>query len=185
MSQMGGQTLNIGQALLAGIVPMLGELAEYAGVGALGGAILGAIPVPLDEATVPVGAAAGAEFGILLFGRIGLAKILFHSIVHLDRFATLAKDATELAVYAGEDRRRQSRIRHPLRRQTLRRRHRRTLVGHPSSLDHVPAETRRRNGRCRGRQNPQRRHENREATQPVKELFGLPLTRNFRQLLGE
>jgi len=104
MTMMGGESLNMGHALLAGIVPMLADLVEYVGGFALLGAGVGLLGGPFDEVTVPGGAATGAEFGLWLFGRVGLAKILYESATHLDRFTALAKDATELAVYAGEDR---------------------------------------------------------------------------------
>lgn len=103
---MGAQSLQIKDTLLASIVPMLGQLAEYAGIGAVVGGVVGAVGGlgVLDEATIPGGAAAGAALGIEIGGYVGIIQLLSQGAVHFDRFTTYAIDATELAYYAGEDR---------------------------------------------------------------------------------
>lgn len=103
---MGSETLKIGQGLLAGIVPMLGDLARDVGIGAVAGGAVGAVGGLgiLDEATIPGGALAGAELALWIGGFLGLKDILLEGAKHLGRFSSYAIDATELAWYAGEDR---------------------------------------------------------------------------------
>jgi len=103
---MGTETLQIGHGLLAGIVPMLGDLAMYAGIGAVAGGAVGAVGGlgVGDEVTIPGGALGGAELGLWIGGFLGLKDVLIEGVKHLGRFATYAIDATELAWYAGEDR---------------------------------------------------------------------------------
>jgi len=100
------ESIGVGKRLLQGIVPMLGELAKWAGGGALVGGAIGAVGGlgVLDEATIPGGILFGFEAGLAIGGFWALKDLLIEAAKHLHTFINYAIDATELAWYAGDDR---------------------------------------------------------------------------------
>jgi hypothetical protein len=99
------ESLGVGQGLLQGIIPMLGELAKWAGGGALIGGAIGAVGGlgVLDEATIPGGILFGFEAGLMIGGFWALKDLLIEAAKHLHTFINYSIDAAELAWYAGED----------------------------------------------------------------------------------
>jgi hypothetical protein len=93
------------EAILAGLLPSLLDLAKWVGLGAVIGGAIGALGGPADEITVPGGALAGAEVGLWVANSLGLASLLVGIAKNLRQFVNYAKDATEIAWYAGEDHR--------------------------------------------------------------------------------
>ncbi len=98
------ESLGVGKALLSGIVPMLGELAKWAGGGALVGGAIGAVGGlgVLDEATIPGGILFGFEAGLMIGGFWGLKDLLLEAAKRLHTFVNYSIDAAELAWYAGD-----------------------------------------------------------------------------------
>ncbi len=93
------------ETILASLLPSLLDLAKWVGLGAVVGGAIGAFGGPADEVTIPGGALAGAELGLWIANSLGLAGLLLGVAQNLGQFAAYAKEATELAWYAGEDHR--------------------------------------------------------------------------------
>ena len=100
------ESLGVGHALLSGIIPMLGNLAMYAGGGAIVGGAIGAVGGlgVLDEATIPGGLLCGFEAGLMIGGFIGLKDLLLEAAKRLHLFINYSIDGAELAWYAGDGR---------------------------------------------------------------------------------
>lgn len=99
----GQQTGDTTEAVLAGVLPTLGQMALWTGGGAVLGAGVGALGGPADEVTIPGGAIAGFDAGLWLGGVWALKNLLTGVGKNLSKFTQLASDAVELAWYAGDD----------------------------------------------------------------------------------
>lgn len=88
--------------LFLGLIPMIRDLALWAGAGAALGAT--AAGVFLGPEAAPAGAVGGFNLGLWAGGIWGIKDILAGMVTNLDKFIELSSDGVEIAWYAGTDR---------------------------------------------------------------------------------
>ena len=82
---LGAETDSVLLGVLEGMLPMLEQLAEAVGIGALLGGAVGALGGPADELTVPGGAMAGAELALWITGALGIKELLGNGLKNWGR----------------------------------------------------------------------------------------------------